>query len=124
MFVNRTFGLSVILIGAIATQAAAEYKAVLSCGFNGQHMNIAACFWDTELKLTNNGQTGVYKVHNVNEIGLEYGDGLHIELSNSFSLTAQNSDDTLTLGIRIFDSAGNEVYQDMVGRFGVIKVGN
>ena len=107
-----------------STQAMAEYRAVLSCGFNGSHINILACFDGTDLKLTNNGQTGIYKIYNISQLGNEYQDGFHINLSNSFSLTAQNSDDTLTLGIKIYDANDNEVYQDMVGMYGVIKVGN
>jgi hypothetical protein len=83
-----------------------------------------ACFDGTDLKLTNNGQTGIYKIYNISQLGNEYQDGFHINLSNSFSLTAQNSDDTLTLGIKIYDANDNEVYQDMVGMYGVIKVGN
>ena len=57
-------------------------------------------------------------------MGREYRDGFHINLSTSFSLTAQNSDDTLTLGIKIYDANNTGVYQDMVGKYGVIKVGN
>jgi len=102
----------------------AGYTAVLSCGFNGSHVRIEPCFWDTELKLTNRGQTRIYKVHNISQVGSEYSDGFHIELSNSFNLTAQNSDEDLTLGIKIYDASGNEVYQDMVGLYGVINVGN
>lgn len=100
------------------------YTAILSCGHNGSHINIAACFTDTDLKLTNNGQTGVYKVYNIGQLGTEYRDGLHISLSKNFRLTAQNSQDTLVLGLIIKDAIGNVVYQDVVGRFGVIKVGN
>ena len=108
-----------------STEALAQgFTAILSCGFNGSHINIAACFTDTDLKLTNNGQTGIYKIYNIGQLGSEYRDGLHIDLSQSFRITAQNSDDTLVLGLVIKDGNGNTVYQDAVGRFGVIKVGN
>ena len=107
-----------------ATPALAEYKAVLTCGFNGNHINILGCFTDTEFKLTNNGKAGVYKVYNIQSLGTEYRDGFHINLSESFQLRAQNSHDTLTLGITIFDASNTEVYQDMVGKYGVIAVGN
>ena len=108
-----------------STEASAQaFTAIFSCGFNGNHINIAACFTDTDLKLTNNGQTGIYKIYNIGQLGIEYRDGLHIDLSQSFMITAQNSDDTLVLGLVIKDSSGNAVYQDAVGRFGVIKVGN
>jgi len=102
----------------------AEYKAVLSCGMNGSHINIMACFSGTDLKLTNNGQTGVYKNYNIGQLGREHRDGFHINLSNSFSITAQNSNKTLTLGIKVYNAKNQEVYQDMVGKYGVIKVGN
>ena len=108
-----------------STEAFAQnFTAILSCGFNGNHVNIAACFTDTDLKLTNHGQTGIYKIYNIGQLGTEYRDGLHINLSQSFRITAQNSDDTLVLGLVIKDGNGNTVYQDAVGRFGVIKVGN
>ena len=119
---------NIVLICAISLfskfAAAQGYTAILSCGFNGGHINIAACFLDTVLKLTNNGQTAIYKAYNIGQAGNEYSDGLHINLSESFRLTAQNSQDNLVLGIVIKNSNGQLVYQDVVGRFGVIKVGN
>lgn len=119
---------NIVLICAISLfskfAAAQGYTAILSCGFNGSHINIAACFLDTDLKLTNNGQTAIYKAYNIGQVGNEYSDGLHINLSESFRLTAQNSQDNLVLGIVIKNSNGQVVYQDVVGRFGVIKVGN
>jgi len=64
-----------------STEAFAQnFTAILSCGFNGNHINIAACFTDTDLKLTNHGQTGIYKIYNIGQLGTEYRDGLHINL--------------------------------------------
>ena len=110
------------LMGASLTYA--DYRAVLSCGMYGNHINILACFSDTELKLTNNGLNRVYKIYNISQLGREYSDGLHISLSEKFTIIAQNSHDTLILGINIFDASGNQVYQEEVGTWGVIKVGN
>ena len=107
-----------------ASLSYADYKAVLSCGMYGNHINILACFGDTELKLTNNGLNRVYKIYNISQLGDERRDGFHITLSNSFNLTAQNSHDTLTLGIKVYDNNNSEVYQDMVGMWGVIKISN
>ena len=104
--------------------AAQGYSANLSCGFNGGHNNIAACFLDTDLKLINNGQTAIYKAYNIGQAGNEYSDWLHINLSESFRLTAKNSQDNLVLGIVIKNNNGQVVYQDVVSRFGVIKVDN
>ena len=114
--------IAIIFLFVSATPAMAKYKAVLSCGFPGDHINILACFDGTDLKLTNHGQTRIYKNYNFRQLGREYRDGLHINLSTSFSLTAQNSSDHLTLGIKIYDANNKEVYQDMVGQYGVIKV--
>ena len=109
---------------ASASLTYADYKAVLSCGMYGNHMNILACFSDTELKLTNKGNTRVYKIYNISQLGTEYSDGLHITLSEKFTFIAQNSHDTLVLGINIYDESGSQVYQEEVGTWGVIKVGN
>ena len=124
VYLKSKIKIAIILVCVSATQAMAEYKAVLSCGFNGSHINILACFDGTDLKLTNNGQTGIYKIYNISQLGREYRDGFHINLSTSFSLKAQNSHDTSTLGIKIYDANNTEVYQDMVGQYGVINVGN
>ena len=121
---NKKMAIAALVLSATASQALAEFKAVLSCGMNGSHINVLACFSDTELKLTNNGQTNIYKIYNIGNLGSEYRDGLHIKLSNSFSLKAQNSHDTLVLGLTIYDSSNKVVFQDMAGMWGVINVGN
>ena len=52
-------------------------------------------------------------------------DGLHVLLPNHFAITAQNSQEHLVLGIRIINISTREVvYQQEVGHYGVIKVGN
>ncbi|MGB0634855.1 MAG: hypothetical protein ACPGKG_04580 [Paracoccaceae bacterium] len=109
-------------MGASLTYA--DYKAVLSCSMYGNHISILACFGDTELKLTNNGLNRVYKIYNISQLGQEHSDGLHISLSEKFTIIAQNGHDTLILGINIFDEFGDQVYQEEVGTWGVIKVGN
>ena len=112
------------LLLSLPAAAYAEYKAVLSCGMNNEHINILACFESTELKLTNYGSTNVYKIYNIHQAGNQYRDGLHIRLSDSFKITAQNSHQNLVLSIQITDENGKKLYQDAVGKFGVIKVGN
>jgi hypothetical protein len=121
---------AILLGGALFGSAAmaSDFTAVISCGFNGSHINIAACFVDksngTDLKVTKNGSTKLYKAWELGNAGSEQGDGLHIDLPKSFSIKAQNAHKTLTLGIVITDTAGNEVYSDAVGKWGVINVGN
>ena len=121
---NKKVAIAALVLSATASQALAEFKAVLSCGMNGSHINVLACFSDTELKLTNNGQTDIYKIYNIGNLGSEYRDGLHIKLSNTFSFKAQNSHDTLVLGLTIYDSSNKVVFQDVAGMWGVINVGN
>lgn len=108
------------------------YEAVLTCGMGSRHLNILACFAAegsygvaTELKLTRDGRSVVYKVFNLSEAGSQRGDGLHIDLTEDFALVAQNSHGTLVLGLKIVErQSGKVLYQDQVGKFGVLRVSN
>lgn len=101
-----------------------RYTAVISCGMYGRHMNILACFEDTELKLTNEDRTGTYKIYNINQLGNEQSDGLHISLSEQFYLGAQNSHEALVLQISIYDESGALLLQESAGEWGVIRIEN
>ena len=57
-------------------------------------------------------------------MGQEYSDGFHINLSEEFTIFAQNSQENLVLGITVYNASGKQVYQDEVGKWGVINVGN
>ena len=127
-----------------AQEAAAEreayakrfpYYAVLSCGFGGSNINIIACFSgsgrssvDTELKITQGTVGRTYKVYELasNAVGQIRNDGLHIDLPNSFSLTAQNASDSLTLTLRVYDRRTNRmIMQKQAGsRFEVVSARN
>lgn len=124
----RQFFLTSFIFSATASQAGIhywnEFKAVLSCGMNGSHTKIEACFSGTQLKLTSHGSTSVHTINNMSEAGYEYWDGLHIDLTESFSFMAQNSHDTFVLGLTIYDSNNKVVFQDVARRGGVINVGN
>lgn len=104
------------------------YYAVLSCGFRGDHMNILACFAGrvgTEIELRNGTQYGLYKVHDIGRLGRETREGLRIDLRRNFEIKAQNSNDTLVLGLKIYDRMNNEVvFEKQVARFGVILIKN
>ena len=104
------------------------YYVVVSCGFNGDHMNILACFAgdvDTEIELTNGRDYGLYQAYQISQLGTEYRDGLHINLRSTFDFKAQNSADGLILGAKVFSRAGGDVlFQKQVSRFGVIRVSN
>jgi hypothetical protein len=99
------------------------YVAYVTCGYSGRHINALACFKNTDFKLKNNGRTRVYQTYELSQFP-DRGRGLEIELSESFALTAKNSDDTLVLGVDIRDRSGNSLFQDQVGQYGVIKVAN
>ena len=50
------------------------YYVVVSCGFNGNHMNILACFAgdiDTEIELTNGRDYGLYQAYQISQLGTE-----------------------------------------------------
>jgi hypothetical protein len=99
---------------------AQNYKAIISCGMNGKNINALACFDGTDLKITQNGQSKVYKHYQMNQLGSTYADGIHIELSSGFKLRAQNSDGTLVLGVKILDGSGKAVFNEEAGQYEVI----
>lgn len=101
-----------------------EYTAVISCGMNGNNYTVMACFADTELKITKDNISKVYKVYQMNNIGKMRNDGLHIDLPDSFEIIAQNSHGTLVLGVTITNSSGDVVFSDEAGKWGSIRVKN
>ena len=108
------------------------YIAILTCGMGNGHINVLACFAshgaagvDTELKLTNGGQTTMYKAYTLHSAGEERRDGFHIQLREHFTITAQNSSATLILGLKIVDRlTGAVLYQNQGARFDVLRVTN
>ncbi len=100
------------------------YTAILSCSMQGRHLNIFSCFKDTDLKISKNGQPRLYKMYELNSVGTVESDGIHFGLPSKFSVTAQNSDKNLVLGLKILDKQNKVVYEEQVGQWGVIKVGN
>lgn len=101
-----------------------KYVAVVSCGYNNQHINVLACFANTELKLEIGGRTNLYKIHQIHTLGTERRDGLHIALPEHFRLTVQNSEKNLILGVTIYDSQMRVVFEDKVAKYGVVSVQN
>jgi len=103
------------------------FVATLTCGM-GRHMNIMACFAGrvgTEIKLTRNGNTKIYKVYQFRQLGREDTRGLHIKLSRKFKIFAQNSHKTLVLGLTIRgELSGKVYYQNEVAKFGVLRAQN
>ena len=105
------------------------FEAVLSCGFRGQHMNIAACFAggrqsaDTELEVRSGSQYALYKSWELNRAGTEErGTGLIIPLKANFEIKAQNCNDSLTLTLKIRETAnGREVFVKSAAQYGVVS---
>lgn len=99
------------------------YVAYISCGMNGGHIAIAACFGDTDLEVRNGSAYGLYKIYSLEEAGVETNRGLMIKLRRSFTIQAQNSDDTLVLGVEVQDAATRRVlFRQQAGQFRTIRV--
>jgi len=81
-------------------------------------------FVDTEIKLTNFGRTNIYKFSQVPSIGVEDDDGLHFELSDSFSFQAHNSSSVFNLRLIIKNDSGEIIFEDVVSQLGIISVEN
>ena len=81
------------------------YFAVISCGFTNQHINILSCFGGrvgSEIELRNGGAYGLYKINQIYNLGKESREGFVIDLKSNFAIKAQNSSDTLILGMKIY----------------------
>ena len=107
------------------------FEATLSCGFQGQHINIAACFAgsrtdpQTTLELTNGSQYGLFDATNINSIGSETNQGLVIDLRNTFNFRAQNSSARLQLRLVVRNrESGAIIFERAVTQFGVLTVSN
>lgn len=99
------------------------YVAYISCGMGGGHIVTAACFGDTDLEVRNGSTYGLYKIYSLDQAGVETGRGLMIKLRRSFSIRAQNSDDTLVLGVEVQDATTRKVlFQQQAGKFRTVRV--
>jgi len=99
------------------------YVAFITCGMNGGHIATPACFGDTELEVRNGSAYGLYKIYSLDQAGVETNRGLMIKLRRSFAIRAQNSDDTLVLGVEVQDAATRQVlFQQQAGQFRTLRV--
>ena len=122
----------------VKTDAASDFafQAILTCENPNpphSHMGSIWCFSegidnnafvDTEIKLTNFGHTNIYKFSQVPSIGVEDDDGLHFELSDSFSFQAHNSSSVFNLRLIIKNDSGEIIFEDVVSQLGIISVEN
>ena len=106
------------------------YEAVISCEFQGRHSNLVPCFAggrndaSTELEIRNGTNYGMYKSYDLYRLGSEQsGEGLIVPLGNTFEVKAQNASDTLTLTVKIRETAtGKNIYTKSAAQYGVVRV--
>ena len=77
-----------------------------------------------EIKLLNKGSVNIYNIRNINSAGRLQNQQLIIELSDTFEIRAQNVSEYAFLRLEILNENGEKVYEDVVGEYGVIAVGN
>jgi len=106
------------------------YEAVIKCGMGGNHINVMACFINdrlkTQLELTNGSAYRMYQGYELQgSVGTQTREGFIIPLKRSFSLKAQNAQETLILTVIVRDTVTKKVlYEKSAARFGVISIGN
>ena len=76
------------------------------------------------VEITTFGKPDIIQPYELHRFGRETRYGLEFVLSERFSFRVVNASDYLTLRLKIKDRGGNIVYEDAVGRLGVLYVGN
>lgn len=104
------------------------YTAIITCGPVTAPGYVDNCFTDSDLKITKDNIATVYNMNSGNypsRAGEAFSDGLHIKLTESFSLFAQNSMDNDILTVKIVkNSTGQVIFQDQASKYRVVKVRN
>jgi|GEM_PF-5571620 hypothetical protein len=108
------------------------YQAVLTCGFNNDHINILGCFAGgstsvgTELELRNGSYYRLLKPWEISSLGQDsYQRGFIVPLRSTFSIKIQNASDHLILGLKIVSTKTKGVlFEKSVGHYGVIRATN
>lgn len=91
------------------------YEAILACEFQSRNMGqLYPCFHDsnsngTELYLANGEDVNVYKAYDLQRLGREQSDGLHIPLQRKFEIKGQNDSKDFILTMTIKNTATGEV---------------
>lgn len=104
------------------------FEATLSCGFQGRHLSIAACFagssggTSTELEVRNGDSYALYRPWELARAGTEERDvGLVIPLKPNFEIKAQNNSEQLTLTLTLRETlSGKEVFVKSAAQYGVV----
>jgi TonB family protein len=104
------------------------FFAVITCGLGDHHMTILGCFTDYgSMEIRNGDEYGLYKIYHIANRkipnSLEERTGLILNLRRNFEISAQNGDEDLILGVKIYErSSGKIIFQKQVSRFRVINV--
>lgn len=104
------------------------YKVVLKCGYNGEHVNIMACFVggryspDTQVEFGSSPtNTRLYQGWELSQIGNEYQTGFVFDAKAPIYIKAQNSSENLILSLELYDRrSGRWIYKKDAARFGVV----
>lgn len=108
------------------------YEAILACEFQGRSVgNLAVCFVGgrgsngTELSLRNGDSVRVYKGYELQNLGREQPDGLHIPLRERFAIRAQNESKNYILTLTIKSTlTGKVLNKQAAGMWKVVSVRN
>lgn len=104
-------------------QAPFPFFAIITCG---NSFPVFACFNDTELEIRNGSEYKMYKVAEIMSIPQGHSERrLTFELRKNFEIVMQNSDDSLILNLKIYNSITDElVFEKSASKYRVIKVSN
>ena len=115
-----------ILILFLPNIVHANFNVKMSCTGYGQNYDWWQClnskYTKSDFELTQNGQKKIYKFYELMQ-NRDLSRGRFV-VPNSFKIYVQNVNDNFVLGIVITNNSGEQVYQDEVGKYGVINVGN
>ena len=107
------------------------YVAILTCELGGNRgVAIEVCFSaghgkNTEIKLKNGEDVGIYNAWDFYRVGKGRKDGFYIELREHFSIRAQNGADSVVLRMKILNQATHAiVYENVASQWEVLSVKN
>lgn len=98
-------------------QRAKEYRAALTCEFNGSKMVLSACLRDSNVEVRSGNFSKIYQPYQLTVPSLEF------DLKNSFEVSAQNTSRNLLLRLRIRDkNSGRVIYDRSAGQYDLLMV--
>jgi len=92
--------------------AKTPYKIIISCESFDKHTNLPACLLgniDSNIKITKDGSSYVYKPWDLSRLGNESYNGLEFNISGNSSVGASNVNEYLILKIKVYDRITNKL---------------